>query len=73
MGSFHIFLYSDIEKVYFLTIKSYGKVLFSFNKNYGKVLSDWGQWQSIHVANRDKENENSAWISKVITLYDLMK
>ena len=62
MGSLHVFLYSDIGKVYFLTIKS-----------YGKVLSDRGQWQSIHIANRDKENENSAWISKVITLYDLMK
>ena len=62
MGSLHVFLYSDIGKVYFLTIKS-----------YGKVLSDREQWQSIHIANRDKENENSAWISKVITLYDLMK
>ena len=62
MGSLHIFLYSDIEKVYFLAIIS-----------YGKVLPDRGQWQSIHIANRDKENENSAWISKVITLYDLMK
>ena len=27
MVSLHIFLYSDIGKVYFLTIKSYGKVL----------------------------------------------
>lgn len=27
MGSLHIFLYSDIRKVYFLAIKSYGKVL----------------------------------------------
>lgn len=40
MGNLHIFLYPDIEKVYFLTIKSYGKVQFPFSKNYGKVLSD---------------------------------